>query len=139
MRRTMRSRLSIARGPLLDAFLVGHALDDSLHEYSWRVNAVWLELSGLDEMLHFGDGVLRRRRHHRVEVARGLSIRQVALAIALPRLDQREVGMQRSFEDVSAAVDDAAFLPFRDQRARAGWREEAADARAGGAHALRER
>ena len=37
MRRTMRSRLSIARGPFLDALLVRRALQDALHEDARRM------------------------------------------------------------------------------------------------------
>ena len=47
--------------------------------------------------------------------------------------------MQRQLEHVVAAVDDARLLPFGDDRAVAGRREEAADARARGADSLGER
>ena len=123
----------------LDPLLVRRPLDQSLHEDARRVHAVRLDRAGVDQLLDFGDRVSRRGRHHRIEVARGLSIHEVAGAIALPRLDEREVGVQRRLEDVGAAVDDAALLAFRDQRAGAGRREETADAGARRAHPLGER
>src|SRR5436190_23576443 len=102
------------------------------------MDAVRIDRAGINELLDLGDGVPRGRRHHRIEIARGLSIDEIADAIAFPRLDEREVSEERRLENVSAAVDDAAFLPCRDQRAGAGRREETADPCAGGAHALRE-
>src|SRR5262252_343861 len=77
----------LADGPLLDRFLEARSGDDALHVDAGRVDAVGLELAGLDQGLDLGDGDASRGRHHRVEVARGLSIDQVAEAIALPRLD----------------------------------------------------
>src|SRR5690349_2844464 len=138
MRRTMRSRLSIAQRPLLDPLFVVASLDDALHENPRRVNAVGIERAGLDELFDFSDRMLRCCRHHRIEVARRLSINEIADAIAFPRFDECEVGMERRFENVGAPVDDATFLPFRDQRARAGRREETADTCTRGAHPLGE-
>ena len=46
---------------------------------------------------------LRRGRHHRVEVARRLPVDEVAEAVALPGLDQREVGAERRLEHVACA------------------------------------
>jgi hypothetical protein len=45
----------------------------------------------LDELLDLGDGDVRRRRHHRVEVHRGVAIDEVAVAVALPRLHDGEI------------------------------------------------
>ena len=92
-----------------------------------------------DERFDFGDRHARGGRHHRIEVARGLPVDQVALRIALPRPDEREVGEQRLLEHVVTAVDLARLLALGDQRAVAGRREEAADAGAAGADALGER
>src|SRR4051812_18890633 len=139
MRWTMRSRLSIAGGPFLDQLLVRRPLEEALHEDAGRVDAVRLDRARIHELLDFRDGVTSRRGHHGVEVARGLSIDETPCAIALPRLDECEVRVQWRFENISSAVDDAALLAFRDQRARASWRKEPADACAGRAHALRER
>ena len=77
--------------------------------------------------------------HHRVEVARGLPIHEVAVAVALPRAHEREVRLERQLEHVGSSVDHARLLALGHQRAVAGRREEAADACPAGANALRER
>ena len=51
-------------------------LHDALHEDARRVDAVGLERAGLDQLLDLGDGVARRRGHHRIEVARRSSGRR---------------------------------------------------------------
>ena len=81
----------------------------------------------------------RRGGHHRVEVAGRPPVDQVAQPVAFPGLDEREVGAQRLLEHVALAVDHPRFLAFGDDRPVRGGREEAFDARAGGAHALGER
>src|SRR5690348_8019850 len=100
MRWTMRSRLSIAGGPFLDALGVAGSLDDAFHEDARRVDAVGLEIARVNELLDLGNRVPGRGRHHRVEVSRRLAIDEIAAAIAPPRLDEREVGMQRRLEYV---------------------------------------
>ena len=54
-----------------------------------------VELAELDHLVHRRDGQLRRRRHHRAEVARRLAVDQVAPAVAALGLDQRDVGVDR--------------------------------------------
>ena len=124
---------------MLDRLQIARALDDPLHEDAGRVDAVGIELAGLDQLLDFRDRDAAGAGHHRIEVARGLAIDEVALGVALPRLHQRQVGGQPGFEHVGLAVDDARLLAFGDQRARAGLGVEAVDARAAGADALGER
>src|SRR6185436_15377894 len=76
--------------PLLDSLLpLRH--HHSMHEDPRRVHAIRLELARLDQLLHFGDANLPRRGGHRIEVARGLAVLQVAEAVAFLRGDQREV------------------------------------------------
>src|SRR5690349_2895512 len=108
MRRTMRSRLSIGftglrpGGSLFNALLVRDTLNDAFYEDAWRVNGIRLERSRGDQLLHLRDRVPRGGGHHRIEVARGLSKHEIAHAIALPGLDEREIGMERRLEDVGA-------------------------------------
>src|SRR5581483_4814587 len=75
---------------LLDPLLARHH-DDAMHENAWRVNAIGIERSRLDELLHLGDADLAGGRRHRIEVARGLSINEIAHSIASPRSDEREI------------------------------------------------
>src|SRR5687767_625101 len=113
MRRTMRSRLSTGYS-LFDALIVGRATHDVLHEDARSMDAVGIELTGLDELFDLGNGMTRGGGHHRIEVARGLPVDEIAEAIASPRFHEREVGVQRRLEDVGPAVDDAALLAFSD-------------------------
>src|SRR5581483_239341 len=134
-RRMMRSLTSaIAHRPLLDALLVARALDDVLHENPWRDDVIRIDGAGLDELLDFRDRHAARRRHHRIEVARGAPVHEVAGAVAFPRLDEGEVCPERRLEHVRLAPDRPRFLALGDDRPVAGGREESADAGAGGAY-----
>ena len=81
----------------------------------------------------------RRRRHDRIEIARGLAVDEVALGIGLPGVHDREIGDQAAFHDVLLAVELAHFLALGDLRADAGAGEERRDAGAAGADALGQR
>src|SRR5688572_9658978 len=113
MRRTMRSRLSTGH-LFFDALVVGRATHDMLHEDARSMDAVGIELTGLDELFDFGNGMTCGSGHHRIESARGLPVDQISQAIPSLRLHEREVGVQRRLEDVGAAVDDAALLAVSD-------------------------
>src|SRR5205814_10493911 len=87
----------------------------------------------------FGDRHGGGGRHHRIEVARGLPVDEIPETIALPGLDEREVGLERRFEDEGLAVDDAGLFTFGDKRPITGRRKEAADPGAAGPDPLGER
>ena len=124
----------------LDALLAFRALKDVFDEDPRRHDVIRIDLARLDEVLDFGNRHGGGRRHHRIEVPRRAPIREIAEAIGSSRRNnEREVGMQRHLEHVGLAVDDAGLLALGDDRSVRGRREEAADARAGGANPLRER
>ena len=125
--------------PLLDALLVAVAREDVLHEDAGRDDVIGIDGAGLDQLFDLGDRHARGRGHHGVEVSRGAPVDQVAEAVALPGLDEREVRAQRRLEHVALAVDDPGFLALGHDGAVGRRREEAGDARAGGAHPLGER
>src|SRR3954451_22584163 len=104
---------------LLDALLEVHAVHDALHEDAGRVDVVGIDLAGLDEVLDLGDGDAGRGRHDWVEVARRLAVDEVALGIALPGMDDGEVGEDAAFHDVALAVELALLLALGDERADA--------------------
>ena len=81
----------------------------------------------------------RGRRHHRIEIAGGPVVGEIAGRVAAVRANEREIRVQRRLEDVGLAVDDPRLLPFGGQRAVGRRREEAADAGAAGADTLGER
>src|SRR3954469_15037340 len=109
-RLTIRSRTSIAASfmpekcsylagcPFFDALLVFLALEDVLHENAGRDHVVRIDFPRLEQVLHFGDGDAGRGRHHRIEVAGGAAVDQIADAVAFPAFDEGEVGAQRHFE-----------------------------------------
>ena len=120
-------------------FLAGADLDDALDEDAGRVDVVGIEFAGRNQMLDLGHRDLGGGRHHRVEVARGLAVDQVAGGVALPGVDDGEVGEQAALHDVFLAVELLHFLAFGDQRADAGLGVEGRDAGAAGADALGQR
>ena len=69
-----------------------------------------IERAELDDVLRLHDGQFRRRRHDRIEIARRRAVGQIAPAVRLPGLDQRDVAGQRFFEQIFAAADFALFL-----------------------------
>ena len=78
-------------------------------------------------------------RHHRIEVARGLAVDEIALGVALPGIDDREVGDEAALHDVALAVELALLLALGDHGAGAGRGEEGRNAGAAGADALGQR
>ena len=73
---------------------VGH-VHDALHENAGREDVVGIDLAGLNEMLDLGDRDLAGRRHHRIEVARGLAVDEIALGVALPGVHDGEMSATR--------------------------------------------
>ena len=96
-------------------------------------------LAGLDQLFDLGDRDPARGRHHGIEVPRRLAIHEIAPAIALPRLDQREVRRHAALQHVGSAVELARLLAFGDDRAETGRRVECRNSRAAGADALGQR
>src|SRR5712692_952828 len=123
----------------LNPLLKQLTLKNALHEHAGRMNHVGIEFSRFDEVLDFRDGNLRGGRHHRIEVARRLAISQVAPLVALPCLDESEVGSQRAFHDVGAAIEFARLLSVSDCRAYTSRSKESGDAGATGANPLGKR
>lgn len=63
---------------------------------------------------------LRGRRHHPIKVVRGLAIDEVAGGIALPSIDNGEVGEQAALHQIFLAFGLIHFLALGNQRADAG-------------------
>src|SRR5438270_4342100 len=130
---------NLSRGAALDAFLVLGTLENRIHENAGRVHPVRRKLADVHQLFHFGDDVVGGGGHHRIEVARGLAINEVAPAVALPCFDEREVDAQAALHHVHAAVELPGLFAFGDHGAVAGGRVERGDARAAGAQAFAER
>ena len=86
-----------------------------------RVDHVGIEFADFDQLFDFGDGDFGGGRHHGIEVARGLAIDEIAPFVALPRFDESEVGFERVFHHVGAAVEFARLFSFGDDGAVRRW------------------
>ena len=103
------------------------------------MDVVAVEFARLNQMLDLRDGDARGGRHHRIKIARGLAVDEIALGIALPGVHEREVGDEAGLHDVALAVELALFLALGDVGADAGLGEEGRNAGAARAHALGQR
>src|SRR5882757_2880279 len=130
---------AFADGALLDVLHRVRHMHDAFHIDAGRDDVVGIDRARLDQVLDLRHRHLARGRHHRIEVARGLSIDEVALGIAFPRVHDGEVGDDPALEDIARTVDLALLLALGDQGARAGPREEGRNAGTAGADALGER
>src|SRR5438552_6466835 len=101
----------------LDAFLVFGALENGIHKNSWCMYLIGVELAELHQFFHFGDDVIRGSRHHRVKVARRLSVDEVAPAVAFPRFDKRKISAETALHHVHAAIEFTRLFPFGDHSA----------------------
>src|SRR5262249_43742105 len=97
---------------LLNPFRLAGAQHDPLYINAGQVHAVRIELSWLQELFHLDDGHAGSRCHDRIEISRGLAEAQVAPAVGLPGLDQREVGLEGALHDVRLALKLAHLLAF---------------------------
>src|ERR1043165_7767739 len=97
-------------GALLDRLLVAGALEDPVHVDRRQVDLIGIDLADLDELLDLDDRHLAGLGAQRVEVARGLPEHEVAPAIALPRLHDRDVAADRVLEHAAPATDLAGLL-----------------------------
>ena len=94
---------------------------------------------GWHQVLDFGHGDLAGGGHHRIEVARGLSIDQVALAVAHPGVHDREVGNEPTLHDEALAIKFALLLVLSDHGPGAGPGEERRNAGSARANTLSQR
>ena len=123
------------RAPL-NPLLVLLALEDSFDINAGSHDLVGIELTHLHQLLDLGNGDPRRRRHHRIEIARRLAIEEVAPAVALPCLDQREIGLEGMLQDMRTPVEFPHIFFFADDGAVSGGSKESRDAGPTGADAL---
>ena len=78
-------------------------------------------------------------RHHRIEIARRFSINEVAFGVALPGVDDGQIGDDPALHDVTLAIEFTLFLALGNIGAGAGAGEKSRDARAACADALGQR
>src|SRR5258708_21507318 len=100
MKFSMVSQLHFPNRAALDAFFVLRALENGVHKNSRRMNLIGVKLAQFDELFDFGNNVVGGGSHHGIKVARGLSIDEVAPAVAFPRFDEREIAADGALHDV---------------------------------------
>src|SRR5271154_3200073 len=132
-------RVALAGRALLDPLQGVWDVNDALNVNARGDDMVAVDLARLDQMLDLGDGEPAGRRHHRIEVARRLSVDEIAFGVALPGMDEGNVGDEPGLHDVGLVVEVADFLALGDDRADAGLGEEGGNAGAAGADALGQR
>src|SRR5579883_956709 len=106
---------------------------DTVHENARRDDGLRVEAAHRHDRLDLGDGDARGGCHHRVEVAAGLAVDEIAPRIGALGADQREVSAQTMLEEVHTPAELALLLALGERRADAGRRVERRDARAAGA------
>src|SRR5712672_860570 len=87
-------------GAALDFLFVVGALEDGVDEDARGVNLIGRKLAKVDELFDFGDYVIGGGGHHGVEVARRLSVDEIAPAIALPSFDESKVAAKGALQNV---------------------------------------
>src|SRR5579884_3807593 len=134
-------RRPLSRRAVLDDFVLqlDRDMHDALDENAWRMDMVRVDLARLHQMLDFRDRELGGGRHDRVEIAGRLPVDEIALGVALPGVDNGDVGEKAALHQVSLAVELARLLALGDDRADAGPGEKGGNAGAAGADALGER
>src|SRR4030088_3457935 len=130
---------AFAHGALLDVLHRIRNVHNTFHEHARRDDVVGIDLAWLDQILDLGNGDLPGRGHHRIEIARGLAINEIALGISLPGMNDRKVGDQAALHHVALAIDLALLLPCGDQGPGAGRGEEGRDAAPASADTLGQR
>src|SRR5262245_60205881 len=89
---------------------------------------VRIDLTGLHEVLDFGNRHSGGGRHDGVEVSSRPAIHEISGVVARPGVDEGEVGVHWPFEHVGSAVEGSSLLAFGGHRAVPRRREETANA-----------
>ena len=103
-RRIFFRRSTATDGAKFNTFFKFYALNNSIYKNAGRMNLIRLELADFNQFFHFGHGHFAASGDHRVEIAGGFAIDQIAGFIALPRFYDRHVRVNRLFENKLFAV-----------------------------------
>src|SRR5437899_8432782 len=101
---------------LLDSLFMPRPLKDPRYEDSRCMDLLWIDLAGLHQALHLGDGDARRRRHDRIEIAGGLPVHEIAQPVPRKGLDQGEIGRERGLQNKVAAAERARLRALSRDR-----------------------
>src|SRR3984957_18171491 len=90
-------------------------------------------------MFNLGDRQTPCRRHIWIEVSRGLPVDEIAFRVALPGMNQGNVGDEASFHHIGFVIELPNFLALRDYRPNTGARKKGGDSRSPSANAFGKR
>lgn len=102
------------------------------------MDLVGVKLSDFDELFDFGNGCFACSSHHRVEVAGGFSVVEVAPSVSLIGFDDAEIGSECGLHDVHFAVEFTGFFAFGDEGSVSSFDEECGDTGSSSADAFGE-
>ncbi|VVT10590.1 hypothetical protein ERY430_50141 [Erythrobacter sp. EC-HK427] len=105
-------------------------LHDVVHENSRCDHGFRIERSERINLFHLNYGGLTSHGHDRAKISCCLAVDEVPPTIGPVGLHERQIGMNRIFQDIVAPVDFAGFLALGQLGPEAGWREYGPKARA---------
>src|ERR1700730_16423372 len=88
----LATRRRLRYSTFLDSFFEMLALKNSLHEHAGRMHHVGIQFARFDQVFDFRNRDPGRGCHHGIEITGGFAIDEVAPSVALPGLDEGEVG-----------------------------------------------
>src|SRR5580704_14730366 len=112
------------------------SLDDTVDEYGRRNNAFRIEASGRDDLFDLDNRGFCGGGHNRVEVPRRLTINQVSHVVGTMRANERIIGAERLFQDVTLPSNHSLLFAAADFGSHSNRREESWDSCAERAHAF---
>ncbi len=110
-----------------------------VHERRRRDDVIRTDDAGRDDVVGLDDHGIGGHRDHRVEIARGQRVREVAEVVGEERVDEREVRAQCGLDEVILAAHVDLLLALLDDGTDAGRGEDTAEPEATRADALDQR
>src|ERR1700739_417724 len=126
----------LPHGALFNAFQIIGTLEDGVDVDARRVNLIWGQVTGLNELFDLGDDVIRSGGHHGIEVTRGFAEDEIAPAVSLPGLDESKIAAQGALQHEVAAVEFTRLFAVGDHGAVTGGRVKRRNASAARSQAL---
>src|SRR5258705_3132602 len=114
--------LSLPNRPSLNPFLVLLSLKNRVHIDSRCMDVIRIERAELHELLGLRNYVLGCRRHHGIKIPCCLPVNQISPAVALPRLDKREVPAYPALHHILSSIKLTRLFPLRHHCSESGRR-----------------
>jgi len=108
--RVQATGLSLSRGSFFNPFFRIRVVDEPMNKDARCMNLVWIEFARFDHDLRFSHRDLAACGRVGIEVTRGSAIDQVPVQIGLPRLHQRQVGLNAALKNIGMPVEFLVLL-----------------------------